>query len=672
MGSPKYQVEVVDIDYHRRAISCQDACPAHTNAQGYVNAIASGDYEEGYITARQPNPFASICGRVCASPCERACRRGKIDAPVTIRTLKRFLCERYGAEARSHLPPLYRGDRKAGTTYLSGKAPYNTQTIESFSQLSGSEGKEVSQGKPESTPVAIIGAGPTGLTAAHDLAILGHKVTVFEAASAAGGMALLGIPEFRLPRDVLNLEIGEILDLGVELKLNARLGIDFTLDSLREQGFGAILIAIGAHKDRWLDIEGVDLNGVLAAVDFLTHVKQGHRINLGTKVAVVGGGGGSDGARRGARQRETDEVAADVTLMTVMDAARQALRSGVSEVHVFYRGTLQEMRASQSLEELDNALEEGIIIHTEVFPKRIIGSQGKVTGFETLASRSQPDEKGQPAVTPITGTGSIIECSSVILAIGQESDLSFIRPKDGVAFSNQGAIITDTDTLATTASGIFAGGDAVRGPRTVIDAVAGGHRAARAIDNYLRRGRVKTVRRGWMVPVHQEDLPNTDNLNIPRSNPPRIALDRRTGVTEVEGVFDESSAQEQARRCLKCHIQTVFHADLCILCGGCVDVCPQNCYKMVRLDEIEGDQRLEAVIQARYGVPLDAFQKSGAVLPQGTAMLKDETRCVRCGLCAQRCPTGAITMEAFRFEEELVYEASAGQAPPRRRSDNNG
>ncbi|MBI2850625.1 MAG: FAD-dependent oxidoreductase [Chloroflexi bacterium] len=659
----RYQVETADINYYRRAISCQNACPAHTNAQGYVNAISRGAYEEGYIIARQPNPFASICGRVCASPCERACRRGKIDAPVTIRTLKRFLSERYGAEARSHLPVLSEAERKAGITRLNGKPSDNVQTVESFSQLSGGRQKEVSKGKPESAPVAIIGAGPTGLTAAHDLALLGHKVAVFEAASDAGGMALLGIPEYRLPRDVLKLEIGEILDLGVELKLNTRLGLDFSLASLQEQGFGAILIAIGAHKDRWLNIDGADLNGVLAAVDFLTHVKQGHRVNLGTRVAVVGGEGGTDGPRQTARRREADDVAADVTLMTVMDAARQALRSGVSEVHVFYRGTLQEIRASQSIEELDNALEEGIILHTEILPKRIVGSQGKVIGFETLASRQQVDEKGQASVIPIPESESIFECSSVILAIGQESDLSFIRPKDGVAFSSQGAIVADAETLATAAPGIFAAGDAVRGPRTVIDAVAGGHRAARAIDTYLRKERVKVVSRGRLTPVSLDVLPGQYNLNIPRINPPRIPLDRRTGVTEVEGVFDEKAARQQAERCLKCHIQTVFNADLCILCGGCVDVCPQSCYKMVRLDEIEGDEKLQTMVKDKYGVALSAFQGGGEVLKRGTAMLKDETRCVRCGLCAKRCPTGAITMQAFHFEEELVFEESAGNLP---------
>ncbi len=660
MISERYQVEIVDTSYYRRAISCQNACPVHTDAQGYVDAIARGDYEEGYIIARQPNPFASICGRVCPSPCERACRRRNIDAPVTIRTLKRFLCERFGAEARSHLPIIREKEAQAGITRLNGKPPYSAQTIESFSQLSASGEKEVGKENPQSPPVAIIGAGPVGLAAAHDLALLGHKVTVFEAAPDAGGMALLGIPEYRLPRDVLKLEIDEILGLGVELKVNTRLGVDFSLASLREQGFGAILIAIGAYKDKWLNIEGTDLAGVLAAVDFLMHVKLGSRVDLGDKVAVIGGDGGADSARRVAKMKEANELAADNNLMTVMDAAQQALRSGVSEVHVFYKGTMEEMRASQSQEELEGALEEGIILHTDVIPKRIVGSNGKVTGFETLASRPQYDEKDQPTPVPIAGSESITECNSVILAIGQESDLSFIHPKDSIAFSDQGAIMVDTDTLATTAPGIFAGGDAVRGPRTVIDAVAGGHRAARAIDNYLRGVTAQAVHRSWVVPVPPDSLPDPDSLNTPRVNPPRIPLDRRSGVSEVEGVFQEASAKEQAQRCLKCHIQTIFNGDLCILCGGCVDVCPQNCYKMVRLDKIEGDARFEALIKDKYGIPLDAFREGGEVLDQGTAMIKDETRCVRCGLCAKRCPTGAITMEAFQFEEEMVYNENAG------------
>ena len=669
MINERYQVEVVDDDYCRRAISCQNACPAHTDAEGYVNAIARGDYEEGYVIARQPNPFASICGRVCASPCERACRRGKIDAPVTIRTLKRFVCERYGAEARSHLPLFGEEDRKAGITRLNGRPPYNAQTIESFSQLSAGWNKGIGKTEPkqEKGKVAVIGAGPVGLTVAHDLAILGHKVTVFEAAPDAGGMALLGMPEFRLPRDILKLEIDEILDLGAKLKVNTRLGRDFSLASLREQGFGAILITIGAYKDRWLDIEGTDLDGVKAAVDFLAQVKLGHRISLGDKVAVVGGGRGTDDTRRGARQKEAAEPAADVTLMTVMDAARQALRTGVNEVHVFYRDTMKDMLASQSLEEIDHALEEGIIFHTNRIPKRIIGDNGKVVGFETLASHSHYDEKGQPTAVPVEESEDIFECSSVILAIGQESDLNFILPKDGITFSDQGAIIADTDTLTTTAPGIFAGGDAVRGPRTVIDAVADGHRVARAIDDYLRGVNVQTMRQGWVLPVTHDNLPDPDSLNTPRINPPRIPLDRKSGwpmkigrVPEVEGIFDEASAKEQAQRCLKCSIQTIFNADLCILCGACVDVCPQNCYKMVRLDKIEGDPKLETMIDDKYGIPLSTFQNDGEVLDQGTAMIKDETRCIRCGLCAERCPTAALTMETFQFKEEFIHEEGTG------------
>lgn len=657
MVSEKYQVELVDTDYYRRAISCQNACPVHTNAQGYISTIADGDYETGYIIARQPNPFASICGRVCSSPCERACRRGKIDAPITIRTLKRFLCEHYGAEARSRLPVGREVDHRIGIARLNGKPPSNTQTIESFSQLAAGWGGASDRGREKSVPVAIIGAGAVGLTAAHDLALLGYKVTVFEAASEGGGMALLGIPEYRLPRDVLRMEIGEILDLNVDLRVNKRLGVDFSLASLQEEGFAAILIAIGAYKDKWLNIEGIGLEGVLAAVDFLTCVKSGHRVSLGDKVVVVGGGGAAEVGRKSNRPRVVDEeTTADINLMTVMDAARQALRSGAREAHVLYRGTMEEMRASQSLEEVDHALEEGVIFHTGVIPKRVTGAGGKVTGFEAISGRWQENEKGQRALVPVPGSESLIECSSVILAIGQESDLSFIRPRDTVAFSDQGAIIVDNETLGTTARGIFAGGDAVRGPRTIIDAVADGHHVAKAIDNYLRGGRLQTQRRSWLVKVSSDALPKPDIVDIPRFNPPRIPVDKRIGVSEVEGVFDEKSAREQAERCLKCHIQTVFDGDLCILCGACVDICPQNCYKLVRLEKIEGDQRLDTIVEARFGMTIADFQNSEEVLQTGTALIKDETRCVRCGLCAKRCPTGAITMQAFHFEENLVYQ----------------
>lgn len=656
--SAKYTVEIADFDYYQRQISCQAACPVRTDARGYVNAVAEGDYEAGYIRARQPNPFASTCGRVCAAHCEKACRRGKIDAPITIRALKRFLCEPYGVEALSHLPIARGKSRGAGLTLLTGKAPRNALTVESLSQLSR-DGEKAGGRRAGNARVAVIGAGPAGLTAAHDLATLGYGVTVFEAAPAAGGMTMLGIPEYRLPRDILKLEMGEILDLGIELKLNARLGRDFSLAGLKAQGFGAVFLAIGAHKNRGLDIEGVHLDGVISAVDLLLNVNLGYRTDLGDRVVVVGGGDVAvDAARVAARLGEVYDLLAAGNLVTAVDAARHALRLGVRDVHIVYRGAREEMRASQ--EELEGALEEGTVLHTAVVPKRILGSGGRVTGLETLTTRSQYDEHGRRTLVTVPSSEVVIECNSVVLAIGQESDLSFIQPEDGIEISTQGTIIADSETLATTAPGIFAGGDVVYGPRTIIEAVADGHKAARAMDNYLKGGRVKFVSRGWMEAVPYHYLPDTDYQRKPRLNPAKIPLDRRTGISEVEIVFDEASAQEQAQRCLKCHVQTVFNRDLCILCGGCVDICPKSCFKMVPVEQIKGPGELMNWIKVQFGENGTAQAGVGGNQSPCTAMIKDETRCIRCGLCARRCPVGAITMEAFWFEEQLVYAGETG------------
>ncbi|MDP6043291.1 MAG: FAD-dependent oxidoreductase [Dehalococcoidales bacterium] len=656
MNSERYQVEIVDASYYKRMISCQDACPVRTDARGYVNAIADGDYEAGYIRARQPNPFASICGRVCAAHCEKACRRGKIDTPITIRSLKRFLCELYGIEAKSYLPLTRETGKGAGITLLTGKTPGNALTAESFSQLSLAQEKKTAKESPDNVRVAIIGTGPAGLSAAHDLALLGYKVIIFEAAPSAGGMTALGIPEYRLPRDILKSEIEEILDLGVEMKLNTRLGMNFNLDTLREQRFKAVFIAIGAHKDRGLDVEGIHLDGVLPAVDFLRNVNLGYKVELGDKVAVVGGGDVAvDAARLAARLEEVCDLLATGNLVTVMDVTRRALHLGVKDVHIVYRGTREEMRASQ--EELEGALEEGTSLHTGLLPKRILGSDGKVAGLETLATRSIYDEKGRRILEPISGSESIIDCSSVIMAIGQESDLSFIRPEDRIMTSKQGTIMADNETLATTAPGIFAGGDVVYGPRTIIEAVADGHKAARSIDNYLKGGQVNVTHRSWMVEVPTDYLPNPDYQQTPSVRPAKIPLDRRTGVSEVEMVYDEASAYKQSQRCLKCHVQTVFNSELCILCGGCVDICPKHCLKMVPVEKIAGTSELMDLIKVRYGENILAPHQAGVkdTRSLGTAMIKNETRCIRCGLCYRRCPMGAITMEAFRFEEQLAY-----------------
>ena len=684
MVNERYRVELTDASYYRSVISCQNACPVHTDAQGYINAIAKGDYENGYIMARQPNPFASTCGRVCNAPCEEACRRGNIDDPISIRALKRLLCERYGAEAREHFD-LVRAPREEGgaefwrqllSEYREGRisvgdfntrafamvkadeqtmlerTPGNSNTVEGLATpLRNSGGKEYGWRKVK---VAVIGSGPAGLTAARNLAAQGYRVTIFEAAPASGGMLLLGIPEYRLPRSLIRFEAEDIMRAGVELKLNTRMGKDFTLSTLRREGYEATFIAIGAYVDQAMDIEGADLDGVIYSLDFLRDANMGHRISIGNRVLVIGGGGTAmDTARTilriGDSLVEKDGVAA-------MDAARGALRLGARQVHTLYRGTRWEMRAPD--EEIEDAIDEGVILHTGRAPVRILGKEGKVTGVETIQVQSTVDEEGKRVRTFIPGSEESFWGDTVIIAIGQGSDLSFIRKGDDIQVTREGTISVDPETLATTAPGVFAGGDVAFGPRIIIEAVKDGHKAARAIDRYLQKGKVSVLQRATFREVAPSELPAEGWLDIPKGRPPLLPLERRTGVSEVELAYDEDMAVEQASRCLKCHIQTVFNGDLCILCGGCVDVCPWNCYKMVRLDKLEGDQRLEDVIQARYGISLEAFRGGGEALNQGTAMIKDETRCTRCSLCASRCPTGAITMESFQFEEELVYEES--------------
>ena len=662
MVSERYRVEIVDTSYCRGAISCQNACPVHTDAQGYVNAIARGEYAEGYIIARQPNPFASTCGRVCNAPCETACRRNNIDHPVTIRALKRFLCERYGVENRERLGFTRVPLEEWGTEFLMGRAPGNSNTVESLAVLL----KAMERRKPgqKKTSVAVIGSGPAGLTAANDLAICGYEVTIFEAAPIPGGMLVLGIPEYRLPRSLIRFEIEEVLRQGVELKVNMRLGKDFTLSTLRDEGYKAVFIAIGAYVDRDPGTEGTDLDGVIYSLDFLREANLGYKVTVGNKVLVVGGGGTAVDAAR-TMLRLGDSFLGDSFLekdgVAALDAARGALRLGAREVHILYRGTRAAMRAPD--EEVQDAVDEGVFLHTNRVPSRILGDGGKVIGLETIRVQSLVDETGKRVLNFIPDSEEIFEGDTVIIATGQGSDLSFIEKDDGIEVTNEGTIAVDPETLATTAPGIFAGGDVAFGPRIIIEAVKDGHKAARAIDCFLQKDKVSILRRATLREAGSREWLAEGGLDIPKRRASLLPLERRTGVSEVELAYDENTAVEQASRCLRCHIQTVFNGDLCILCGGCVDVCPQNCYKLVRLDKIEGDQRLEAIIKARYGIPLATFQEDGDALNQGTAMIKDETRCVRCGLCVERCPTGALTMEAFQFEEELVYGGSAEKAP---------
>src|SRR5512135_2453636 len=318
------QIKFVDLEWLDTNFPCMAACPVHTEAGRYVGLIEEGKFREAYHVARRPNPFASICGRVCAAPCETSCRRGTLDQPIAIRALKRFVCERFGVESMVDLDRL--------------KEVFGTSV------------------RKNGMKVAVVGAGPAGLSCAHDLALLGYEVTVFEAQPVAGGMLRLGIPEYRLPRELIRLEINAILSLGVELKLNSAVGRDFAISDLKNQGYRAVFVAVGAHKSRGLGIEGVEIDGVLRAVDFLLNVNLGYRVELGSRVIVVGGGNVAiDVARTAARQERAD-VGPVTEVTEALDVARSAVRFGAKEVHMVCLEDWDEMPASK--EEIADALEE--------------------------------------------------------------------------------------------------------------------------------------------------------------------------------------------------------------------------------------------------------------------------------------------------------------------------
>jgi len=610
------------------------ACPVHTQAGRYVSLIAEGKYQDAYRYARMPNPFASICGRVCGHPCEPACRRGEFDLPISIRALKRFVTERYGPESRN--------------------------PIDVFSNQSRPTNAE---------KVAVIGSGPAGMSAAHDLALLGYPVTVFEAAAVPGGMMHLGIPEYRLPRDVLQAQIREILDLGPQLKLNMRLGRDFSLEDLRRQGYKAVLMAFGLHRSRDLNLPGHELDGVVKGIDFLLNVNLGYRFEVGKKVVVIGGGNVAIDVARSA-MREQQKMATeglpneltssemDVAMKEFMDVSRAALRMGAREVQLVCLESRAEMPASE--EEIEEGLLEGMKLYPSLGPKQFIGANGRLTGLEVMRCLSVFDENKRFNPKFEAGTEFVIPCDTVILAIGQSSDVSFLTPADAVETTRQGTLKIDPATLMTTAPGIFAAGDIAFGPRLIINAVADGKKAAVEIDKYLRGPEWKPKSRYVQVTVldHHEMAAHYDEYS--RLNVPVLAIDRRTGVAEVETGYTEAQARSEASRCLRCWINTIFEGTQttgteCILCGGCVDVCPENCLSLVPLKSFaftdEDKERLRKEQELRsFDLQHVAPEELNEL--EGSVMVKDETICIRCGLCAERCPAHTISMEAFEVFDE--------------------
>ena len=645
MSEAPYRVYIPDLNFYQQAVACQYACPVRTDARGYVTAIAKGEDERAYLIARETNPFASTCGWVCGAPCEAACRRGKIDAPIAIRALKRFVNDRYGVylgeSGEARVAPAWPG-------YVGPKAALDLGNSTLPTSRTGLKAAH-SRGDKTGKRIAIVGAGPAGLSCAHALAMLGHEVVIFDAATVAGGMLKLGVPEYRLPRELIDLEIQSILALGPTLKLNQALGRDFSLTDLRRD-FDAVFLAIGTYHSRSLNVEGEQLDGVLRAIDFLINVNLGsYQLDLGRRVLVIGGGNvAMDVARTAARLGHPAQSGGD--LETALDVARAARRLGsTQEVRCLVVEDRQEMLADPY--EVAEAEEEGIVINNHFAPKRMIEANGRAIGVETLDVARAFDERGRFNPQLIPGTEKVWECDSVIISIGQTGELSWVQPGDDLKTTPHGTLVVDAETLMTSTPGVFAGGDIAYGPRLIVNAVADGQRAARGIHAFLQNVQPRFVRKGFFTPIAKREYANIgpmrNYLRWPRSQSPALPIERRIGVARVEVGFDEEVAREQGGRCLICTINPIFDGSLCILCNGCVDVCPMDCLKLVPVSAVAGDERVATLIESHL---LDA--------PVRSAMLLDPTRCIRCGLCAARCPTDAVQMETFEFTEEIVFEKS--------------
>jgi NADPH-dependent glutamate synthase beta subunit-like oxidoreductase len=616
-------------------VPCLDACPVKTDAGRYVQLIAEGRLAEAYRVARSPNPIASICGRACGAPCEDACRRGKIDAPVTIRALKRFVTEQFGPEALSA-----RGirDMLAAPSGGGSVTPGHLDILGARADAAAPKRK-----------VAVVGSGPAGLACAHDLAVMGYGVTVFEAMQHAGGMLRYGIPAYRLPRDVIDCQVGEIEALGVEFRYSTPLRAGFGVRELKEQGYEAIFLAVGASRGRAVPIEGTDADGVIKAIDYLLNINRGFRVPLGGKVVVIGGGlVAIDAARTAVRtllpglvmSEEDEHSVVAGTMRVALDAAREAARRGALEVLVASLESEPEMpamKSAQGREELDIAREEGVSFLPGWGPKRVVVRDGHAVGIELVKCVRVFDDAGRFRPQFDENQRRIIEADGIILAIGQAPDLSFITPEDGVATTPAGTVKIDPVTLQTGVAGVFAGGDAAFPPSLLITCAQHGKVAARGIDAYLRGKPLGEPR----MHVTIEEMPTdtyrmVDRYEQKHRDLPLVPLSRRTGITEVESTLSPSDAREQAERCLYCHIHPIYDGSKCILCNRCVDICPEHCLHFTLTGEIADQERVAGVMTEEQ---------------TRSAFLYDEAKCIRCGLCAIRCPTAAITMERFQFEE---------------------
>jgi NADPH-dependent glutamate synthase beta subunit-like oxidoreductase len=557
-----------------------------------------------------------------------ACRRGEIDQPIAIRALKRMACERFGVETRTSYPALTLRDV--------AESPLEAATNAALEEIRAliDAVKRPLFSPPSAQAVAIIGSGPAGLACAHDLALLGLRPTIFEMEPVAAGMLYLGVPAYRLPRELITAEVEMIQALGVNIRTRVTVGKDVSLSELRRQ-FAAVVIAVGAKRSRSLPIEHADASGVIGGVEFLRSVALKEPLPIGSNVVVIGGGSVAyDVARTALRQEE-------------YDVARTALRtSGVERVTLCCLESLEEMMADEV--EIREGEEEGIQRLNRVGPHAFhVDAKGRICGVTFKRCLRVFDEARR--FSPQFDERELIELAAdtILLAIGQQVHLDFIdQARDGIRLTPRGFIDCDPKTMQScTAPDVFVAGDAATGPALIITAIESGKQVARSVFQRLtgKTLTLDTLERhvpieGYLRELDYEKLPRVE---LPTSEP---AERRRQLSKPVELSLSEDAAEREGSRCLDCGVNPIFHSERCILCGGCADVCPEVCLKLVPLDAIAADEPLEALLE--HHPASDA-----------TAIIMDGARCIRCGLCAERCPTNAITMERFCFQSNWAMRA---------------
>ena len=588
-------------DYFHKVVDCQWACPAHTPVPEYIRLIAQGRYSDAYMINWRSNVFPGILGRTCDRPCEPACRRTRVEKePVAICRLKRVAAD-YKDDIRERLPkPALKKNGKR---------------------------------------IALVGGGPASLTVARDLAPLGYECVIFDQDPKAGGMIRTQIPKFRLPDSVIDEECGYILDLGIEFRSGTRID---SLKALLAESWDAVFLGSGAPRGRDLDIPGRKeaAKNIHIGIDWLSSVSFGHISKIGRRVVVLGGGN------------------------TAMDCCRSARRLGGEQVDVVVRSGFEEMKASPW--EKEDAMHEGIPIHNYLVPKAFTHENGKLTGITFEKVKAEYAAKGRRKLVPAGEPDQHFACDDVLVAVGQENAFPWIERNIGIEFDQWDMPKVNTTTMASTHPKVFFGGDAAFGPKNIIWAVAHGHEAAVSIDKLLN-GEDIADRPAPAVEVMSQKMGihewSYDN---------EIALDKRYKVphrdkvialkdikAEVELGFDDRLAFAEAGRCLNCDVQTVFSAQLCIECDACVDICPMDCITFTPNGE-EADLRKRLTAPAQ-NLTQDLYVQDG--LKTGRVMVKDEDVCLHCGLCAERCPTGAWDMQKFLLD---MTHAGSSCRPPRR------